>query len=193
MRSRGLCPSRAFLWVLLGVALFLLSREPGFLGRSRDPFVPGHWVRLTDPDFGSSFHSFQEGQALGSLAARQMPRLAGLLDEACRQIPLEAGTEIRLGRAEGGEKRSCAVSPLPERCRYLLGMPLDVNRAGQDELQLLPGVGPRLAERIIEVRGSIGCFSLPNDLLRVPGIGRGLLQRMEGRISFGPGPWPAVD
>lgn len=186
-KFRGLCPGRAFLLVLLGVALFLLSREPGWLGRSGDSVVPGQWIRLTDPEFGSCFHSFQEGQALGPLADRELPRLGGLLDEACRQIPLKAGTEIRLGRAEGGDKRSCVVSPLPERCRYLMGMALDVNRAGQDELQLLPGVGPRLAERIIEVRGSKGCFSLPDDLLQVPGIGRGLLRRMEGRISFGPG------
>lgn len=186
MSLRGLCPSRAFLLVLLCVALFLLSRESGYLGRDENPAGPGQWVRLSDPQFGSRFLVFRTGQTLGALAAIELPRLSGLLDEACRQIRLETGTEIHLARAKGSEERSCEVSPLPERCRYLLGMPLDVNRAGPDELQLLPGVGPRLAARITEIRDSIGCFSSPGDLLRVQGIGRGLLQKLEGRISFGP-------
>jgi competence ComEA-like helix-hairpin-helix protein len=184
MQFRGLYPSGAFLLVLIGMVLFLLSRETGALGRGTHPAAPGDWVCLTDPEVGSSFHSFQAGQALGLLIAQALPRLSEKLADRCRRIPLEGGTDIRLGRVSGSDKRDCVVCPVPERCRYLLGMPLNVNRAGEEELELLPGIGPRLARRIVEVRESIGPFSSPEDFLRVPGIGKKLVEKIQERICF---------
>ena len=184
MQFRSLYPNGAFLLVLLGTVLFLLSREPGHLGRGTHRDAPDDWVCLTDPEAGSSFYSFQAGQVLGPLVAKEMPRLSRTLADRCRRIPLEGGTEIRLGRVSGSDERGCVVSPLPERCRYLLGMPLNVNRAEEEELELLPGIGPRLAKRIVEVREAVGLFSSPEELLRVPGIGGKLVERMRGRICF---------
>ena len=175
---------RGFLLLLIGTVLFLLSREPGLFGWGRHPVAPHDWVCLSDPEVGSSFHSFRAGQMLGSLVEKELPRLSQSLADRCRRIPLEGGTEIRLERVSGSEERGCVLSPLPERCRYLLGMPLDVNRAEEEELELLPGIGPRLAGRIVEVRESIGRFSSPEDFLSVPGIGGKLVERMRGRICF---------
>ncbi len=184
MRFRSLYPSGASLLVLLGTGLFLLSREPGTLGWGAHPGTPGDWVCLTDPEVGSSFHSFQAGQVLGPLVAQALPRLSRPLADRCRRIPLEGGTEICLGRVSGSDERGCVVSALPERCRYLMGMPINVNRAAEEELELLPGIGPRLARRIVQVRESIGLFSSPEEFLRVPGIGGKLVERVEGRICF---------
>jgi len=62
---------------------------------------------------------------------------------------------------------------------------IDVNRAGSDELQSLPGIGPALARKIIESRIQEGWFQTPEDLLRVRGIGPQTLARIRGRISTG--------
>ena len=67
MQLRSFYPSGAFLLVLLGMVLFLLSREPGDFGRGTHPAEPGDWVCLTDPEAGSSFHFFRAGQVLGPL------------------------------------------------------------------------------------------------------------------------------
>jgi len=184
MRFDGLYPSGAFLLLLVGTVLFLLSRETGALGRGTYAAGPRDWVCLTDPEAGSSFHSFQTGQVLGPVVAKELPRLSEPLADRCRRMPLEGGTEIRIGRVSGSDERGCVVSPLPERCRYLLGMPLNVNRAGEEELELLPGIGPRLARRIVEVRESMGRYSSPEDFLGVPGIGKKLVGRMQGRVCF---------
>jgi len=184
MRLRGLYPSGVFLLVLLGVVLFLLSRELGPSGRGAVCVAPSGWVCLTVPEVGSRFHSFQAGQVLGSLVAKELPGLSGLLADRCRRMPLETGTEILLATGPESRERGCVVSPLPERCRYLLGMQINVNRAGEDELALLPGIGPNLAKRILEVRESIGYFSSPSEILEVPGIGKKLLQKMQERICF---------
>jgi competence ComEA-like helix-hairpin-helix protein len=184
MQYRGLYPSGAFLLLLIGTVLFLLSRGPGYFGWDRHPVTPRDWVCLTGPEIGSSYHSFQAGQVLGPLVAQALPRLSEPLADRCRGIFLEGGTEVRLERVPGSHERGCFVSSMPEQCRYLLGMPLNVNRAGEEELELLPGIGPRLARRIVEARESIGPFSSPEEFLRVPGIGEKLVERIQERMCF---------
>ncbi|MGQ9603800.1 MAG: ComEA family DNA-binding protein [bacterium] len=50
-------------------------------------------------------------------------------------------------------------------------IPMDLNRAGLDEIVLLPGIGPKKAQAIVDWRNQKGCFSSVDDLLRVKGIG----------------------
>lgn len=64
------------------------------------------------------------------------------------------------------------------------GERIPINFAGKDELTQLPGVGPALAERIIEEREQNGVFRLPEDLLAVRGIGAATLQRLLPYISL---------
>ena len=49
--------------------------------------------------------------------------------------------------------------------------PLDVNRAAAAELAVLPGVGPGLAQRIVEERERRGRFESPEALRYVLGMG----------------------
>jgi competence ComEA-like helix-hairpin-helix protein len=185
MRFRGLWPGGAFVLALFGAVLALLGREAGFLGSRSGPPEPEQWVCLTDPESGPRFRPFRSGQALGPFLEKELPGLAGLVEEGCERVLLEAGTEIRLHGKEGSrEELGCTVSPLPERCRYLLGFPIDVNRAGVEDLELLAGIGPSLARGIVQSRETSGPFSSPRDLLRVPGIGKKILQRIEGQVCF---------
>ncbi len=183
MKSVGSHPSGAFLLLLVGIVLLLLIGDPGPSERAGPPVAPEEWVCLTGPEAGPRFRTFTAGQTLGPLLAEERPLEAEGLTGPCRTLPLEAGTRIRLEGRPGTEELGCAVSPLPEPCRYLLGMPLNVNRAGAEAMELLPGIGPRLAARILELRAAAGPFSSPEDLLRVPGIGRRLLEKIQGRIT----------
>lgn len=55
---------------------------------------------------------------------------------------------------------------------------VDLNAAGVDELEEIPGVGPTLARRIVEFRDEFGPFESVDDLLNVRGIGVRSLERM---------------
>ena len=48
---------------------------------------------------------------------------------------------------------------------------VDINTAGVAELERLPGLGPALAQRIVEDRETHGPFETPEALSRVKGIG----------------------
>ena len=76
----------------------------------------------------------------------------------CRSVP---SYEIMRGEDEPGKLRL-----------YLIpGDMVDINRASQRELELLPHVGDVIAGRIIDYREKLGGFTDIRQLLEVDGIG----------------------
>ena len=66
---------------------------------------------------------------------------------------------------------SVRCEPMKGRQRLILGRPIDLNRADKDDLTAIRGIGPKLSERIINLRRSLGHFSTVEDLAAVPGLG----------------------
>lgn len=66
--------------------------------------------------------------------------------------------------------------------------PVDINTAGVEELDQLPGIGTVLAGRIIAYREANGPFETVEDLLEVSGIGEAKLAELEGWITVGQDP-----
>jgi competence protein ComEA len=60
---------------------------------------------------------------------------------------------------------------------------VNVNTATLDELEALPGIGPVLAQKIIDYRTQHGPFQSVNDLLNVSGIGDKRLADMKSQVT----------
>ena len=76
--------------------------------------------------------------------------------------------------------RTDSVAPgatLPPASRAPVPL-LDLNTAGVEDLDRLPGIGPVLAQRIVAHRARHGPFQSVDELLAVPGIGARLLERV---------------
>lgn len=61
---------------------------------------------------------------------------------------------------------------------------VNINKATREELVLLPGIGPALAERIIIYRQDYGDFQSIEELSKVRGIGEKSLQRLKSLITI---------
>ncbi len=62
---------------------------------------------------------------------------------------------------------------------------IDINSAGVEELDLLPGIGPAKAAAIIDYRAEHGPFSDVQELLEVPGIGEATLDGLRDYVCAG--------
>ena len=62
---------------------------------------------------------------------------------------------------------------------------LDMNAAGTGALEELPGIGPALAERIVDYRAEHGPFGGPEALMDVPGIGPATWADIAPFVYFG--------
>jgi len=65
---------------------------------------------------------------------------------------------------------------------------VDINSADWPELLQLPGIGPTLAQRIVESRGTRGPFANHDDLRRVRGIGPKTLEQIRPYLRLLPAP-----
>jgi competence ComEA-like helix-hairpin-helix protein len=71
--------------------------------------------------------------------------------------------------------QSSSPTPNPER--------INLNKASAKEIESLPGVGPKLAQRIVDARQQQPFTSL-EDLKRVPGVKAKVLQKIGDRVSW---------
>lgn len=70
--------------------------------------------------------------------------------------------------------------------------PIDLNAASSTQLASVPGLGPTLAERIVERRDEFGPYRKVDDLLAVHGIGDKTLARIRPFLQITPYKEPAV-
>lgn len=96
-------------------------------------------------------------------------RLTMSATAAALAVALAAGSAFAAGKAESTAK-------------------VNINTASAAELTTLPGVGPKLAARIVEYRQKQGGFKSPQELLNVKGIGEQSFAKLQPRLSLGEKP-----
>lgn len=61
---------------------------------------------------------------------------------------------------------------------------VNINNAGENDLDELPGIGPATAKKIIDFRNSNGRFKSIEDLKNVKGIGQKKFEELKGKVTI---------
>lgn len=126
------------------------------------PVVAAHFER--------EFDRLYKGAILGI-----PPRIKQKIDASkkeCESVPATSTSPILMGKI-------VATKPQIAEAKKLVNL----NTASQAELETLPGVGPKLAERIMAARKQQPFTSL-DDVARVQGIGDKILEKWRDRVTF---------
>ena len=81
-------------------------------------------------------------------------------------------------KAAGGSTRASAAksSAAPTS-------PININTATQAQFESLPGIGPKVAQRIVEYRQKNGQFKKVEDLMNVKGIGEKSFMKLKPMLT----------
>jgi competence protein ComEA len=172
-----------FIGLLAAGLIWLLIAEPR-----------GEPIRLVPPPTalplrvhvsGSVGHPGVYDLPVGSIVQQAIEAAGGALPEADMErinlaASLEDGLQIRVpsqtqtSPATGAPVLSTAAAS---------GGSLNLNSATAPQLELLPGIGPTLAQSIVAYREAHGLFRSLDDLLDVPGIGPAKLEQIRGLVT----------
>lgn len=108
---------------------------------------------------------------------RAYPEVADRLERFDRVVAPMKPTVDDLPLA-GPARRSVPAKSAPP------AQPVDINRASEEHLRSLPGIGSVLASRIVEARERDGPFVSLDDLRRVRGLGRAKLEKLTAAIAL---------
>lgn len=106
-------------------------------------------------------------------------------------MQVEDRVELGLVPVAAPESAGPPVSPAPRKVARAVaihpGPPkvLDLNQASLGDIETLPGIGPVLAQRVIDYRASAGKFQSVEELRHVKGIGAKKLERLRPFVAVG--------
>lgn len=94
-----------------------------------------------------------------------------------------SGVEILVQKTKAQDDSGELSEPEPDGERIVLvEKSIDINSAGAEELDLLPGIGPVLAERIVQYREENGDFDEISEIREVSGIGDRIFRKISAYI-----------
>lgn len=92
----------------------------------------------------------------------------------------------------GAADRASAPEPAASVAGAQHAQKLDLNRATKEELLSIPGIGPRTAQDIVDLRSRKGYFTKIEELLEVRGIKVKKLAKLSPHLTIAPRPAAAL-
>jgi competence protein ComEA len=98
----------------------------------------------------------------------QLLKAAGIGKFSFPVFKLDDGMKITVDSSSG--KNDVALTKIANAERMALGMPIDINKATEDDLLLVKGIGDATAKKILDLRNKLGRFEDVNQLMKIRGI-----------------------
>ncbi|GAB4398578.1 MAG: hypothetical protein OHK003_21140 [Anaerolineales bacterium] len=110
--------------------------------------------------------------------------LAALLEDGQQlNIPYKAGEEPSASSSDDNSLVLPGATEKPADSSQNNSELININTASREELDSLPGIGPTIAQRIIDYREENGPFQTIGDILNVSGIGPSTFENIKDLIT----------
>ena len=124
---------------------------------------------------------------LGDRVQDAIKRAAVTAEADIKQLNLAArlidGQEVIVPTKKKTKALKKAATEKSEQAEVPKGL-LDLNAATEDQLLEVPGIGPAMAQRIVDYRAANGGFQSLDDLKKGKGIGAAKFERIKDKISL---------
>jgi len=125
--------------------------------------------------------------ALGALGAGTAARWAWPSSDPALDCRIE---DVRWVMRGGAQIAACAPSEdagdAPTGAALTVGVKLDVNRATEEQLAMVPGVGRSLAKKLVGARRERGRFGSWDEVDEVQGVGPAKLAALQALTEISP-------
>lgn len=99
------------------------------------------------------------------------------------QFTLQSGSGTTLALFDGSDQQS-ELREVPAALTPFFFKPIPINYCDKNLLMSVSGIGPALADNILETRERIGLFKNKYDLLQVSGIGESRMRHFASAFNF---------
>lgn len=172
--------------ILLGIYLFLSYSKttPATSGTKAFPTSGLRYVQIAGQVATPGLYTFYGEPSVQKIIARAGSLKAGPLPspEILSQKVPSASRVVIIPGSEG--LTGVEILPLSNATRFLLDIPMPLNTATKEDLQIIPGIGPTLAHSIITFRNQNGPFRDMARLKAVKGIGEKKLSRIVHYVTL---------
>lgn len=170
-----------FLGLLLTL-IFVLPPRPfssPSAGPARDPILPSAgpspseevWVEVDGPVRNRGIYPLEKGKSFSEAVAKAGGTSGGFsLSPESAAVKIEKSGLLKVPW-EGENRGGATFHSLDPSKMKVLSIPININTAKVEELDILPGVGPKMAQAIVDFREAHGKFSTLEDLQKVKGLG----------------------
>lgn len=153
--------------ILLYLNYFHNYKTPALADQSKKSLT----IQILNKEAGDGVYFVKAGSTAGQLLGH-----IGCDIRPEKDFELENGMKIIINSKL---QKKVSVSSIDNSSRLALGMPIDLNRATAEDLILIPGIGEKTAQKILNLRNKKIHFQKIEELMEIKGIKEKRLARLK--------------